>query len=303
MALFDVAIGTFFLLCTVFSILTDVLTKDILSKKLSVTATLVQFFVSSVCGFAILFVFRLHKPQTLTFQRVKMVMPLMFFQAVGFLFTNYSIASVAVSFVHTIKSSESAFTALLSFVVLGRVYSGSVYASLVPMIVGIGLCSSSEFSFSYWGLISGLISNICFSCRSVYSELVFKEKVYDDINLYWLMCTGAFVIVLPISLFFEFPLNHLDVLTDVSFVGKMVACGALHYTYNMFSFMILSRTSPLTHVVLHAVRRMLVIIFAIVWFANPVNMQNVAGMALVFIGVFWYTLARSSSAQPAKLKL
>lgn len=284
-----------FVLCTGFSIVTDIITKDILSTKLVATLTLAQFAASTCCGFLVLHVLRLHRPQPLDRAKLRLLLPVMFFQALGFLFANYCVAHVAVSFMHTIKSSESAFTATIAFLVLRQVYSASVYASLVPMIVGIYLSSASEVTFSAWGLLAGVASNVCFACRGVYSEAIFREKLYDDVNLYWIICTGAFVVVLPVWLALEAVPSVAVV--DAALLIKLVQCGALHYAYNMFSFMMLSRTSPLTHVVLHAVRRMLVIAFAVVYFANPVGAHNIAGIVLVLVGVLWYAFAKAQSAR------
>ena len=353
----------YFALCTLFSIFTDVITKDILNiSHLPVTLTLAQFGVSSLCGIFVLHVLRIHPSQRVTRENMVRLLPIMFFQATGFLFANYSVASVAVSFMHTVKSCESVFTAVLSFLVLGHVYGPLVYLSLLPMIIGVSLSSLTEFSFNWWGLVAGLVSNICFSGRSVASERLFKTKLYDDVNLYWIICTGAFLFVLPIWLMTDLtvlldpiavatgaskasmdPLStggdfrrddsynhdshsysstvpmeiglrslftlysrlpffprvsslvafHLAEVSYSSLAFKLVLCGVLHYTYNMFSFMILSRTSPLTHVVLHAVRRMIVIFFSVFWFGNSVTLTNVLGMALVFFGVFWYSWAKS----------
>ena len=47
--------------------------------------------------------------------------------------------------------------------------------------------------------------------------------------------------------------------SSIPLLGALAACGASHFTYNLLSFEILSLTSPVTHVVLHALRRILVI--------------------------------------------
>ena len=51
----------FFVLCTVFSIFTDVVTKHVLGiLSLPVTLTLAQFVVSAACGYVYLNILRLH---------------------------------------------------------------------------------------------------------------------------------------------------------------------------------------------------------------------------------------------------
>eukprot|EP00053_Salpingoeca_punica_P006246 m.59685 g.59685 ORF g.59685 m.59685 type:complete len:709 (-) comp13602_c0_seq2:287-2413(-) len=295
----------FFVGCLVFSIVTDAITKNVLRQlNLPITLTLAQFGASTICGLVALHLLKLHPPQSLAWPRVQKVTPLMFFQASGFLLSNVSVSAVAVSFMHTVKACESVFTAFLSYVFLKHRYSLGVYGSLLPMILGVMLSSFTELSFTMKGLLSGLGSNVCFSSRSVVSELLFREKLFDDINLYWLMCAGATIMVLPLWMWTDMGvlpgmLAALEGNGGVAVLGQLFLCGVMHFIYNIFSFMILSRTSSLTHVVLHAVRRMLVIYASILYFGNPVQTLNYVGMLLVFAGVFLYAHFRNAQQRSA----
>ena len=120
---------------------------------------------------------------------------------------------------------------------------------------------------------------------------LFGKLVYYDLN-------KNHSIWVSIYKFTSFLQNKLLIILLLQMI-----CGTLHYIYNMFSFMILSRTSPLTHVVLHAVRRLTVIVFSLIWFGNRVTEINILGMGLVFTGVFWYAAAKATFNQKFKTKL
>ncbi|PNG70164.1 Phosphoenolpyruvate/phosphate translocator 2, chloroplastic, partial [Tetrabaena socialis] len=58
-----------------------------------------------------------------------------------------------------------------------------------------------------------------------------------------------------------------------------VLCNALlaglcFHTYQQVSYMILSRVSPVTHSIGNCVKRVIVIAASVVFFKNPVSMQN-----------------------------
>jgi len=55
----------------------------------------------------------------------------------------------AVSFGHIVKASEPVVSSLLNFVFMGEVLKWPVYASLLPIIGGVGLASASEMSFNW----------------------------------------------------------------------------------------------------------------------------------------------------------
>ncbi|CAE8606923.1 unnamed protein product, partial [Polarella glacialis] len=55
-------------------------------------------------------------------------------------------AAGAVSFGHIVKASEPVVSSILNFTFLGEVCPWQVYASLLPIIGGVGLASASELS-------------------------------------------------------------------------------------------------------------------------------------------------------------
>lgn len=52
--------------------------------------------------------------------------------------------------------------------------------------------------------------------------------------------------------------------------------------------MILSRVSPVTHSIGNCVKRVVVILAAVLFFSTPINAQNAAGTAIALGGVFAY---------------
>jgi len=67
---------------------------------------------------------------------------------------------VAVSFVETIKSSAPLFTALISYIVLNEKNGFFVQLSLIPIMLGLVLCTAYELSFTMVGFAAAIGTNI-----------------------------------------------------------------------------------------------------------------------------------------------
>ena len=67
---------------------------------------------------------------------------------------------VAVSFVETIKSSAPLVTALISYIVLKEKNGIFVQLSLIPIMLGLVLCTVYELSFTMVGFAAAIGTNI-----------------------------------------------------------------------------------------------------------------------------------------------
>jgi solute carrier family 35 protein E2 len=67
---------------------------------------------------------------------------------------------IAVSFVATIKSSSPLFTVIISRIMLGEKTGPWTKFSMVPITIGLCLCSSFELSFNIFGFLCALGTNI-----------------------------------------------------------------------------------------------------------------------------------------------
>jgi solute carrier family 35 protein E2 len=67
---------------------------------------------------------------------------------------------IAVSFVATIKASSPLFTVLISRIMLGEKTGHWTKFSMVPITIGLALCSSFELSFNIFGFLCALGTNV-----------------------------------------------------------------------------------------------------------------------------------------------
>ncbi|KAF0314307.1 Solute carrier family 35 member E2B [Amphibalanus amphitrite] len=106
-----------------------------------------------------------------------------------------SLKFVAVSFTETVKSSAPLFTVLISRCMLGEVTGVLVNCSLIPVMLGLALCSSNELSFDIRGFTAALSTNMVECCQNVYSKMLISGDKYKytptELQLYLCVFAGS----------------------------------------------------------------------------------------------------------------
>ena len=224
---------------------------------------------------------------------LRLLWPLGVCQLGGFLCTNISLKFVPVSFSHTVKACECLFTAFLALVLLGQRLKPAAYAALLPTAAGVALSAASEMHFHIYGFLAAMGSNICFAARSVLSSRVLLSTRVGASTLYWLLCCLAATMLLPAFVMLGEPSQLLKP-ERLPLVLTLCLCGLMHFSYNLLSYQLLHLTSPVTHVVLHALRRVAVITVASTVTGQRLSVTNWAGIAVASAGVLGYAVASAN---------
>ncbi|KAB8234623.1 triose-phosphate transporter family-domain-containing protein [Aspergillus alliaceus] len=242
-------------------------------------------------------------------------LPLAVFQLAGHILSSMATSQIPVSLVHTIKGLSPLFTVLAYRVFFRIRYASATYLSLVPLTLGVMLACSTGFSTNFFGIGCALVAALVFVSQNIFSKKLFNEasrteldtqlagrRKLDKLNLLY-YCSGlAFILTLPIWVLCEgYPLLA-DVMQDgsISLSGKkgsldhgpllfeFVFNGVSHFAQNILAFVLLSMISPVSYSVASLVKRVFVIVVAIVWFGNSTTAIQAFGIALTFIGLYLY---------------
>jgi len=117
--------------------------------------------------------------------------------SLGQLASMVSMNAGSISFTHIVKALEPFFSAGVSAVVFKKLMNPVVYATLIPVVAGVGMACYSDLSFTWLGFITAMASNLCFSSRAVFSKIVMNSGGISASNLYGLVTREAFKIGLP----------------------------------------------------------------------------------------------------------
>ena len=232
---------------------------------------------------------------------------------------------------HTIKGLSPLFTVLAYRIIYDIRYPSATYFSLIPLTLGVILACSTEFSGNLFGILCAFIAALIFVTQNIFSKHLFnqanqaeadgpataaKERKLDKLNLLC-YCSGlAFVLTFPIWLWtdalplYSAPLSlttHTNSSPSPSsslyLPLEFLFNGIFHFAQNMLAFVLLSLVSPVTYSVASLIKRVFVIVIAIVWFGNSTTSIQAVGIALTFFGLYLYDRTSDSAKADRRAKL
>ena len=257
---------------------------------------------------------------------ISTTLPLALFQIGGHILSSTATEKIPVSLVHTIKGLSPLFTVLAYRFVYDIRYSTATYFSLVPLTLGVVLACSVELSGNFFGILCAFVAALIFVTQNIFSKHLFNQanqaeadgasRKLDKLNLLC-YCSGlALVLTFPIWLWTDAlplyaaplsltaheapsPAPSSSLYLPVEFFFN----GIFHFAQNMLAFVLLSIVSPVTYSVASLIKRVFVIVTAIVWFGNSTTPLQGVGIALTFLGLYLYDRTSDSAKADRRAKL
>ncbi|KAL2265571.1 hypothetical protein VTJ83DRAFT_6671 [Remersonia thermophila] len=248
---------------------------------------------------------------------IRTTLPLAAFQIGGHLLSSNATSKIPVSLVHTIKGLSPLFTVLAYRFLFDIRYPRATYISLVPLTIGVMLACSGKHSFGghFLGILYALLAAIIFVTQNIFSKRLFNEaaiaeqegpnpqsRKLDKLNLLCYSSGLAFILTCPIWFWSE----GIGILGDFLYDGSVdlnqgprsldhgplmleyLFNGTFHFGQNILAFVLLSMVSPVTYSVASLIKRVFVIVIAILWFRSPTTTVQAVGIALTFFGLYLY---------------
>lgn len=260
-------------------------------------------------------------------------MPLAAFQIFGHLLSSVATSKIPVSLVHTIKGLSPLFTVLAYRFFYNIRYSTNTYLSLIPLTLGVMLACSgkhSEYGGELLGLLYALFATIVFVVQNIVSKQLFNEAAkaeaaglsaksqkLDKLNLLCYSSGMAFCFTAPIWFWSE----GIEILSEIMRDGSIqlshkagtfdhgrlaiefVFNGISHFGQNILAFILLSMVSPVTYSVASLLKRVFVIVVAILWFQSSTTPIQGVGIALTFLGLYLYDRTHDKDKADRKARL
>ncbi|XP_071513204.1 solute carrier family 35 member E2A-like [Panulirus ornatus] len=205
---------------------------------------------------------------------------------------------VAVSFAETVKSSAPLFTVLIAWFVLGERTGAFVFFSLIPVMLGLALCSSNELSFSMIGFICALTTNLCECVQSVVSKSLLSNKayIYNPAELQFYPNLAAVLLQLP-TWYFLVDFDKMYRQLDSNLLTAIILDGVSFHGQTITAYVLMSYVNPVTYSVANTTKRACLIWLSVLLFGNPVTLWSGIGTAVVIAGVLLYSKAREVDAR------
>lgn len=200
-------------------------------------------------------------------------------------------------------------------VFFGIEYSTPTYLSLVPLTLGVIMACSASLGGNFIGLTYAFGSAVLFVTQNIVSKTIFNEAAKaeadgapigrrkpDKLNLLCYSSALAFLFTCPIWLWSEGFSIAFDLWKDGSIdlrvrpgsldhgalAAEFIFNGTFHFLQSLVAFVLLGMISPVSYSVASLIKRVAVIIFAIVWFGSPMTRIQGFGFTMTFLGLYLY---------------
>jgi len=236
-----------------------------------------------------------------------------FYHASGQLLSMISLGAGPVSFTHIVKALEPFFSALVSALMFGKWMAWQVYATLLPVVGGVGYACLKERSFSWVSFYAAMSSNFVFALRAVVSKAAMTSNVGENmnsVNLFGVVTIFAFLMSIP-AVFLKEGLSLVSLwktavssstgaegevipaaTTTMQLARAVVISGLFHYLNNEVMYLTLSNVHPVTLAVGNTMKRVFIMVASVLVFRNPVSLQAGIGAAVGISGVLLYSLTK-----------
>lgn len=300
------SIHSFQLTCHIIFCLYHILFQ-VLNKKLlnvipqPVTIGTIQLGVGCLYA-AILWTLNIRKRPTLTQQGKKALSNVGFCHAAGQLCSMVSLGAGPVSFTHIVKALEPFFSAIVSVLIFGKRMKPQVYATLIPVVTGVGYACLKERSFSWLAFWFAMGSNLAFAFRAVLSKSAMSGfDIGTNLtppNMFAIVTFSAFLWSIPMALIGEgatFRKMWLQAIRNDSvqqLVKDIVVSGFFHYLNNEVMYLALGSVHPVTLAVGNTMKRVFIMVASVMVFRNQITLQAGVGSAVGISGVLLYSLTK-----------
>jgi len=225
------------------------------------------------------------------------------YHSLGQLASMLSLGAGPVSFTHIVKAMEPFFSALVSGLYFKKWMKPQVYATLIPVVGGVGYACLKELNFSWLAFIAAMASNVAFALRAVQSKIALQSgkdagSNLTPPNMFGLVTWAALIISIPIALIFESDFTDLlssaleSVGNKMQFYRAVLLSGLFHYLNNEVMYLALGSVHPVTLAVGNTMKRVFILVASVMVFRNPISLQAGIGSAVGIAGVLLYSLTK-----------
>lgn len=203
----------------------------------------------------------------------------------------------------TVKSSVPFFTVFLERFVLNSRQETLIYVSVLPIVGGVSLASWSEQSFELTGFLAAIIGSVVTAWLALLTAKLLQTKL-DAVNLLYYMTPLSAIFLVPFALYFEGNLIWRDWIAreaQYSLLSTLLISGAVAFSLNALTFILINSTSALTYTVLGNVKVIFSIVISVLIFGNPVGWINALGCIITLAGAAWYQKLKRAQATAKNL--
>lgn len=245
----------------------------------------------------------------------KALIPTSFYHMVAHVSACASYKFGSVSFMQVVKAGEPAIAVVLLSLFFGRKYSWKVWLTLIPIVGGVAIGSTTEINFSMAAFLCAMTSNVTSALRAATSKDLQADTGLKGINLYGGIAIVSGIMLLPLSLLVEGSQmgaafaaapalmsakgTLLFGIWNAGFMAYLIIGSMFYHLYNQTAYQALGELTPLSHSVANTVKRVVIILASVAVFKNPITPVGQASAAVAILGTFIYSIVSQKDKEEA----
>ena len=197
----------------------------------------------------------------------------------------------------------------------GRKYSWRVWLTLIPIVGGVAVGSTTEINFSMAAFLCAMTSNVTSALRAATSKDLQADTGLKGINLYGGIAIVSGIMLLPLSLLVEGSQmgaafaaapalmtakgTLLFGIWNAGFMAYLIIGSMFYHLYNQTAYQALGELTPLSHSVANTVKRVVIILASVAVFKNPITPLGQVSAAIAILGTFIYSVVVQQDKEKA----
>lgn len=192
------------------------------------------------------------------------------------------------------RSTCPVVTALIYRTIFKRSYETQTYLSMIPLIIGVGLATLGDYSFTSSGFVLTLLGVVLASTKTVTTNrLMTGSLALSPLELLTRMSPLAAIQCLFYALI-NGELKKFDAASsggDISsaFLVSVIGNASVAFLLNSVSFQTNKLAGALTMSICGNIKQCLTIALGISLFSVKLTTLNVIGMSIAVFGAAWYS--------------
>lgn len=225
------------------------------------------------------------------------VLPLSLIFVAMIAFNNLCLQYVQVSFYNIARSLSIIFSAIFTYLILGKSTSALSCSTQIIVFYGMYLGIEGEMDFSLLGTVAGILASFFVALNSVFTSKVLGYVDNDKSLLLYYNNFNASLLFIPLIVLFESHIiaENLSKLVSLYFWSTMSVTGAMGFGVGLVTVMQVRATSPLTHLISGNAKSAVQSILAFYIWGNEATSKGLIGLFLVVLGSAMYTLVQMNA--------
>jgi len=220
------------------------------------------------------------------------LIPLVFCNTICTPLANKSMQMNSLGFYQVMKIAITPCVVVMEYFVYGKTLEMRLAACLIPVCLGVAICTVTDVEVRFWGAIVGSLMTL----STVGVQVVFKsfqeQHTVDSMQLlYYTMPLSAVAQLVTIPF-----VEDVGALMSFEFVPGFLGCltlsGMLAFCVNLSGFLVIGRATPVTYNVVTHCKTAAVILGGFLLFGSPLHYKNIIGIMITLIGAWSYAYVK-----------